>query len=132
VLVRILDHVHALNRAAAQSRQQTVIEQLVRFQNACHDAARRVGLTPFVAAADEKFDAQRHQSVDTQNKPAEDAMIEETLANGYTFQGALVRPALVRVRNGNDAQPVPETKTATETTAQPMQNPAAEDELPLA
>jgi molecular chaperone GrpE (heat shock protein) len=131
VLVRILDHVHALNRAAAQSRQQTVIEQLVRFQNACHDAARRVGLTPFVAAAEEKFDAQRHQSVDTQNNPAEDAIIEETLANGYTFQGALVRPVLVRLRNGNDAQPLPETKTATETAAQPAQRPA-EDELPLA
>ena len=110
VLVRILDHVHALNRAAAQSRQPTVMEQLGRFQSACHDAARRVGLTPFVAAADEKFDAQRHQSVDNQNKPTEDAIIEETLANGYTFQGALLRPALVRVRNGEERQPVPETQ----------------------
>src|SRR4051812_23009881 len=57
VLVRILDHVYALNRAAAQSRQVTVIDQLGRFQTACHDTARRVGLTPFLAAPDEKFDA---------------------------------------------------------------------------
>src|SRR4051812_23692515 len=42
VLVRILDHVYALNRAAAQSRQPTVIEQLGRFQSACHDTVRRV------------------------------------------------------------------------------------------
>jgi len=129
VLVRILDHVHALNRAAAQSRQPTVIEQLGRFQSACHDAARRVGLTPFVAAAEDKFDGQRHQLIDNQNEAVENGVIEETVANGYTFQGALVRPALVRLRNGNGHQALPETKT--ETAAQPAQK-AAEDELPLA
>ena len=129
VLVRILDHVHALNRAAAQSRQPTVIEQLGRFQNACHDAARRVGLTPFVAASDDKFDGQRHQCVDAQNKPSEDAVIEETVANGYTFQGALVRPALVRLRNGNGHQALADTHT--ETAGQPAQK-RVEDELPLA
>ena len=129
VVVRILDHVHALNRAAAQSRQPTVIEQLGRFQNACHDAARRVGLTPFVAAAEDKFDAQRHQTVDGQKDVIEGAAIEETVANGYTFQGALVRPALVRLRNGNGHAVVAETKT--ETAVQSVQKPA-EDELPLA
>ena len=128
VLVRILDHVHALNRAAAQSRQATVIEQLGRFQNACHDAARRVGLTPFVAGSSDKFDAQKHQVVDGQKEPVEDSLIEETLANGYTFQGALVRPALVRLQNGNGHQPLPEAPV--ETAAQPVQTPA-EDELPL-
>ena len=129
VVVRILDHVHALNRAAAQSRQPTVIEQLGRFQSACHDAARRVGLTPFIAAAEDKFDAQRHQTVDGQKETVENATIEETVANGYTFQGALVRPALVRLRN-RDAQPaLPETKT--ETAAEPGQRPV-ENELPLA
>ena len=129
VLVRILDHVHALNRAAAQSRQPTVIEQLGRFQNACHDAARRVGLTPFVAASSDKFDEQRHQCVDAQNKPADGAVVEETVANGYTFQGALVRPALVRLRNGNGHEALSENNT--ETAAQPVQKPV-EDELPLA
>jgi molecular chaperone GrpE (heat shock protein) len=128
VLVRILDHVHALNRAAAQSRQPTVIEQLGRFQSACHDAARRVGLTPFAAAANDKFDAQRHQTVDGQKEVVENAMIEETVANGYTFQGSLVRPALVRLRNGNQQSTLPETQT--ETAAQPVSKPA-EDELPL-
>jgi len=137
VLVRILDHVHALNRAAAQSRQPTVVEQLGRFQSACHDAARRVGLMAFVAAADEKFDEQRHQSVDSKNKPTAESVIAETLANGYTLQGALLRPALVRVRNGEEQQTLPETKVVTEaeatteTTTQPVQKPA-EDELPLA
>jgi len=133
VLVRILDHVHALNRAAAQSRQPTVIEQLSRFQTACHDAARRVGLNPFVAIAEEKFDTQKHQVVDGQTKPTEGASVDETLANGYTFQGRLLRPAVVRLRNGNGngngEQPaLPETRIEpkTETATQP-----AEDELPL-
>jgi molecular chaperone GrpE (heat shock protein) len=126
VVVRILDHVHALNRAAAQSRQPTVIEQLGRFQTACHDAARRVGLTPFVAITEEKFDTQRHQLVDGHAKPVDGAAVDETLANGYTFQGRLLRPAVVRLRNGNGDHPtVPrgDTETATQ--------PAAEDELPL-
>jgi molecular chaperone GrpE (heat shock protein) len=128
VLVRILDHVHALNRAAAQSRQPTVIEQLARFQVACHDAARRVGLTPFVAATEEIFDAQRHRIVDGQAKPAEGAAVDETLANGYTFQGRLIRPAVVRLRNGNGNNDHPAAPPAgTGTATQP-----AEDELPLA
>jgi molecular chaperone GrpE (heat shock protein) len=127
VVVRILDHVHALNRAAAQSRQPAVIEQLGRFQGACHDAARRVGLTPFVAASEEKFDAQRHQLVDGQVKPGEGAAVDETLANGYTFQGRLIRQAIVRLRNGNGngGHPVA-PQASTETATQP-----AEDELPL-
>lgn len=129
VVIRVLDHVHALNRAAANSRQPNVIEQLGRFQNACHEAARRVGLTPFVAATEEKFDAQRHQVVDGQTKPVDGAPVEETLANGYTFQGKLLRPAVVRLRpeNSNETaeqEAVPQTKT--ETATQPT-----EDELPL-
>jgi len=127
VLVRILDHVHALNRAAAHSRQPTVIEQLGRFQNACHDAARRVGLTPFIAAAEEKFDTQRHQVVDGQVQPVEGAAVDETIANGYTFQGKLIRPAIVRLRNGNghdQAAELSETNTATETQS-------VEGQLPL-
>jgi molecular chaperone GrpE (heat shock protein) len=129
VVVRILDHVHALNRAAAHSRQPNVIEQLSRFQVACHDAARRVGLTPFIAGSEEKFDAQRHQVVDGQARPADGAAVDETLANGYTFQGRLVRPAVVRLRNGNgNADPAtPPATTETATATQP-----AEDELPLA
>jgi molecular chaperone GrpE (heat shock protein) len=129
VLVRILDHVHALNRAAANSRQPTVIEQLGRFQIACHDAARRVGLTPFIAAAEEKFDAQKHQVLDGQSKPVEGASVDETVASGYTFQGKLLRLAIVRLRNGNgNHQIAPETSATanTETATQP-----AEDELPL-
>ena len=129
VLVRILDHVYALNRAAAQSRQPTVIEQLSRFQTACHDTARRVGLTPFLAARDEKFDAQKHQVVDGQAKVAEGATIDETIATGYTFQGKLIRPVLVKLRNGNGSdQPLADAKT--ETVTQPAPKPA-ENELPL-
>ena len=118
VLVRILDHVHAINRAAAQSGQPNVVEQLSRFQNACHDAARRVGLAPFTAAADDKFDTQRHQVITGQPKPADGALVDETVACGYTFQGRMLRPAMVRVRaensSGNNPS-VPETSTETAT-----------------
>lgn len=96
VLVRILDHVHALHQGAERSGQPGLIGQIGGFQNACRDAARRVGLTPFAAAAGEPFDAARHQSAEAE-KPPQDATVSETLATGYTFQSRLLRPALVRV-----------------------------------
>lgn len=102
VLVRMLDHVFALHQGAARSKQPRVAEQISRFQHAICDAARRVGVAPFVAAPEEAFDPARHQWADGDGKPAEGAAIGETLATGYTFQGRIVRPALVRPRG---AQP---------------------------
>ena len=101
VLVRMLDHVYALHRASLESRQPTLIEQLANFQSACRDAARRVGLMPLVATPAEIFDERRHQLMDGEPRPAADAAVEETIASGYTFQGKLIRPVLVRLRNGN-------------------------------
>jgi molecular chaperone GrpE (heat shock protein) len=97
VLVRMLDHVYALHSGALRSGQPSLIEQLAHFQEACRDAARRVGLTPFIAEPASAFDAQRHQVIDGDGKPPADATVAETVATGYTFQGTLLRPALVRV-----------------------------------
>ena len=98
VLVRTLDHVFALHQGALRSGQPNLIAQLGSFQNACRDAARRVGLTPFAANEAEPFDAERHQLVEEGAKAPPDAVVAETIAAGYTFQGRLVRPALVRLR----------------------------------
>jgi molecular chaperone GrpE (heat shock protein) len=103
VIVRMLDHIYALHQAALRSRQPSLIEQLGHFQNACRDAARRIGLLPFVASPEELFDTQRHQLTEGASKPADGAAVEETIATGYTFQGRLLRPALVKLRNGNGA-----------------------------
>ncbi len=97
VVVRILDHVFALHNAAARSGQPELAEQISQFQHACRDAARRVGLTPFAAEPAEKFDAQKHRAHSVEHPPA-DAVAAETLAPGLTFQGRLIRPALVRLR----------------------------------
>jgi molecular chaperone GrpE (heat shock protein) len=103
VLVRLLDHVYALNAGALRSSQPAVIQQVGNFQNACRDVARRVGLTPFTAAELEPFDGQRHQLVDGDSQAPAGARIAETIAAGYTFQGKLLRPALVRLAaNGDD------------------------------
>ena len=100
VLVRMLDHVYALHVGALRSSQPKLIDQVGNFQSACRDAARRVGLTPFIAGEAEPFDDQRHQVVDGKAKPASGSVIAETIAAGYTFQGKLLRPALVRLANG--------------------------------
>jgi molecular chaperone GrpE (heat shock protein) len=123
VLVRILDHVFLLHTAAARSGQPKVADQIANFQNACRDAARRIGLTPFVAAPDEKFNAERHQLLDGETKPADGALIAETVGAGFTFQGKLLRPALVKLREEN---PVAEKEEMPEQAEE-----KSEDELPL-
>ena len=98
VLVRIFDHIFVLHAAAVHSGQPKLAEQITQFQNACHGLARRIGLTPFIAAPDEPFNAERHQAVDAGEKPPADAVVAETVGTGFTFQGKLLRPALVRLR----------------------------------
>ena len=98
IIVRMLDHTFALHTGAVRSGQPNVIRQIDSFQNACRDTARRVGLIPFTAAPGEKFDAQRHQLVEADAKSADGALIAETLGTGFTFQGQLIRPAVVRLQ----------------------------------
>ena len=128
VVARILDHIFALHNAAARSGQPEIAEQIGQFQNACRDAARRVGLTPFSAAPDEKFDAQKHRAHGVENPPL-DAAIAETLAPGMTFQGRLIRPALVRLHNANASAAEP-TKKIVETAAEESEA-AAPNQLSL-
>jgi len=85
---------------AGRSGQPNLIAQMDHFQHACRDAARRIGLTPFTANPSDLFDAQRHQVLDGEPAPPEGATVAETVATGYTFQGRLLRPALVRVHGG--------------------------------
>ena len=108
VLVFMLDHIFALNRAASRSGQPNLVAQLAHFQDACRDAARRVGLVPVLAATGEPFDAQRHQLPEGQTAAA-GATVQEVIATGYSFQGKLVRPALVQLQG--EATPLATTET---------------------
>jgi molecular chaperone GrpE (heat shock protein) len=108
-LVRMLDHVYALHAGGLRSGQASLIEQLGNFQNACRDAARRVGLSPFVAGASELFDPERHQPAEPNGAVPSGAKVAETVATGYTFQGRLLRPALVRISTAPE-EPVKEGK----------------------
>jgi molecular chaperone GrpE (heat shock protein) len=121
VLVRILDHVFMLHTAAARSGQPKLAEQIAHFQNACRDAARRIGLVPFSAGPDEAFDGERHQAVGGDEKPPADAVVAETVGPGFTFQGRLLRPALVRLRGDNSAAgPAPGNPPESEESEQPL------------
>jgi molecular chaperone GrpE (heat shock protein) len=107
VVTRVLDHIFALYQAAVRSGQPSLIEQLGQFQNACRDAARRVGLGAFAVASDEVFDEKLHQLVEAQETVPPASRVAETIATGYTFQGQLLRRALVTLRPGaaSDAEP---------------------------
>ena len=101
VLVNILDHVFALHTAAVRSGDVKFAAPITTFQNACRDTARRLGLTPFAAEPNEPFDAERHQVAGSKETPPAGAVVAETIGSGYTFQGRLLRPALVRLHDGN-------------------------------
>jgi len=97
ILIRLLDQVHALFQAAVQSGQPALAEQIGLFQNACRDISRRIGLGVVTAQAGDPFDPKRHQLI--RDEPAADnALILDTLAPGYTYQGQMVRRALVRLQ----------------------------------
>jgi molecular chaperone GrpE (heat shock protein) len=97
VVVRMLDHVHALHQAAVRSGQKNLIEQLTHFQNACRDTARRLGLVPIVPSAGVAFDAKQHQLLDGE-APANGGLVGDLVAPGYTFQGQLLRLPVVTVK----------------------------------
>jgi len=97
VLVRILDHIYALHNAATRSGQPELAAQIGNFQNACSGVARRMGLAIFEAEPGKPFDAKIHQ-VPGSEKPAEGALILETVGAGYTYQGRLLRHAVVRLK----------------------------------
>ena len=105
-LVRILDHVFALHVAAVRSNQPRVAEQISQFQNTCRGAVHRLGLVSFIGEPNEPLNAERHQVVGANGKPANGGVIAETIGQGYTFQGKLIRPALVRLRETTPAAPV--------------------------
>ena len=134
VLVRILDHVFALHAAATRSGQPRVAEQMAQFQNACREAAHRVGLAPFAAAPDEPFDAQRHQPVNGESTPPAGAVVAETVGAGFTYQGKLLRPALVRLRESSPPSTAAETPPSVAEApglADPSGRDNAEAQLPL-
>jgi molecular chaperone GrpE (heat shock protein) len=131
VLVRILDHVFALHAAAERSGQPRVAEQMTQFQNACRDAARRVGLAPFTATPDEPFDAKRHQAVNTESDPPAGAIVAETVGAGFTYQGKLLRPVLVRLREASPPAASPAPAAEAPVPADPPKQENTGDQLPL-
>lgn len=128
MLVRVFDHIFALHAAAVRSGQPQLAEQITHFQNACRGTVRRIGLTPFAAEPGETFDAEKHQVTDIKGKPPEGAVIAETIGSGYTFQGKLLRPAVVRLREAGTSTSSP---PAAPLPARESKEGTEEDELPL-
>lgn len=118
VAARMLDHTFALTAAAVRSGQPNLVTQITNFQNACRDAARRVGLIPFHPAVGDAFDERSQQLEDPNAKVEEGAAVSDILATGFTFQGQLLRKALVRVSGSEsqgEAQPAEAAEVVQET-----------------
>jgi molecular chaperone GrpE (heat shock protein) len=95
LVVHLMDHVYALQQAAARSGQPAVANQLTQFQNACRELIRRVGLAPVDTKVGDPFDAKAHTLPDGHPPPPPGAKVTQVIATGYTFQGEPVRNALV-------------------------------------
>jgi molecular chaperone GrpE (heat shock protein) len=121
MIVRLLDHVFALHIGAVRTGDQRFIEPITNFQNACRDSVRRIGLTPYVGEPNEPFNAERHQLAGKPDDVPAGALVSETIGAGYTFQGKLLRPAIVRLREAKVEIPAPK----------PAPAESSVDELPL-
>jgi molecular chaperone GrpE (heat shock protein) len=133
VVARILDHVFSLYTAAGRSGQPELAEQIGLFQTACRDAARRVGLVPFGVEPDEKFDPARHRAQGVEH-PVAGTPVTGLLAPGVTFQGRLIRLALVKLAGEEPAAgaEVTAAKEQVPVVEKPEStNGAAQDELTL-
>jgi molecular chaperone GrpE (heat shock protein) len=108
VVVATLDHIHALHQAGVRSARPNLIEELSRFQAACRDVARRVGIAPLQAQRGDRFDSVIHQLAQANGVPPLDAQVEEVIALGYSFQGQLIRQALVTVSAPAEVNTAPE------------------------
>ena len=106
VITHVLDHVFALFQAARHSGQPALLEQISQFQNACREAARRIGLVQTAGQAGEAYDAKLHQLPEN-TSPAENALVADTLAAGYTYQGQLLRRPVVALKMTNDEARIP-------------------------
>ena len=102
VLTRILDHTYAIHLAATRSGQPGLIEQLGHFQRACRDAARRVGLVPFVAPPGEPFDLKTHQLADANAPLPPEPVVADTVATGIRYQGQVARLPLVTLKGARE------------------------------
>src|SRR5271157_5412841 len=97
IIIHVLDHVFALFQAARHSGQPALVEQIGQFQNACREATRRMGLVQTAGQAGETYDPQLHQ-LPEDTAPVENALVADTLAAGYTYQGQLLRRPVVTLK----------------------------------
>ena len=108
----ILDHTHALHQAALRSGQPQVSAQLNAFQAACQDALRRVGVGVYVPEVGIKFDERTLAVMDGSPQPEPGFIIQGVAAPGISFQGQLLRKALVVLGPSQIPEPAVEAATS--------------------
>ena len=131
VLVRILDHVFALHAAAARSGQPKLAEQIANFKTpaatpraasaSCRSAPRRMNRsTPNATSRRRRRKTARRRRRRRNRRP------------GFTFQGRLLRPALVRCANAARKKSSRAKRRLPESApANPPEDENSEEQLPL-
>lgn len=138
-VVHLLDHVFALHAAATRTRQPALMKQLDQFQFACRDLVRRMGLLAFAPSPSEPFNPESHQLPDAIQPAESGSLVASVLAPGYTYQGRMVRRALVTTSSSEhptetraeSAQPHDSTESSSEDKNPRPTPPRSEEQLSL-
>lgn len=125
-IVRVLDHVFALHKAAIQSGQEKLIHQITNFQHAVTDTMRRMGLVQHLAEPGAAYNSELHQLLDKENEQLEEPAVVETLAPGFTFQGRMVRLPLVKLAEKSSLPQQEPVAPAKQSPAVDLNHPDAE------
>lgn len=97
VIVHLLDRVFALFQAARRSGQPELTEQISHFHKDCLEVVRKIGLVQTAVADGDVYDPKWHQLPEN-TAAAEKAVVADTLAAGYSYQGQLLRRPMVIVK----------------------------------
>lgn len=128
----MLDETFRIHRAAAQSGNMRVADQLAKFQSVCHAASSRVGLVPFEAEFGEPFNPEKHALPDPSMEAPEDARVGATLAPGYSYLRRPLRPVIVELQGSPQTNQAVTPASATAPHTEPEEQPEAsaiEDEV---
>ena len=102
LVLRLLPVIDNLERAllTAQGKDDPLRRGVDLIHQQLRDALAKEGLAP-IDAVGSTFDPHRHEAVEVRDVPGfEQGMVLEELQKGYTLNGRLLRPALVKVASG--------------------------------
>jgi molecular chaperone GrpE len=108
VILRLVSLMDVMEQAEAAAHKTADLKSVVAGLDMLYKEFKRLlreeGLEEITAREGEKFNPDIHEAVETVDQEGEEGRILAVLQRGYRFQGALMRPARVKVSQKPKAQ----------------------------